>query len=160
MRKAVALQLLGPISLFGAMAIAEGGALALRCAPSSEWLWYVNLKWFALFQQSHYALNAAVGEGAQIELVGAPLIALAWLGIVFRRTLLLAASSNLTLVYVVFAALSWVRAGAPLSASLAEQSTVATDSGVILLAALVSLCVLSFAVSHVIYLQKAMSETL
>ena len=159
MRKAVALQLLGLISLFGAMAIAEGGALALRCAPSSEWLWYVNLKWFALFQQSHYALTAAVGDGAQIELVGAPLIALAWLGIVFRRTLLLAASSNLTLVYVVFAALSWVRAGAPLSASLAEQSTVATDSGVILLAALVSLCVLSFAVSHVIYLQKAMSQT-
>ena len=44
MRTSVALQLLGPVSLFGVMAMAEGAAYALNCAPSSEWLWYFNLK--------------------------------------------------------------------------------------------------------------------
>jgi hypothetical protein len=159
MRKTVALQLLGPVSLFGAIAIADGGAFALDRSPSSEWLWYLNLKWFALFQQSHYALQEAAGSGAQILLVGAPLIVVAALGIAFERTLLLATSSNLALAYVVFAALSWLRAEAPLSASVTGQYAVTTNSGIILLAVLVSLCALSFAVSHLIYLQKAVSET-
>jgi hypothetical protein len=159
MRKTVALQLLGPVSLFGVMAIAEVAAYALNCAPSSEWLWYFNLKWFALFQQSQYALEAALGGGAQILVVGAPLLILAGLGVAFRRTLLLAMSSNLTLAYVVFAALTWVRATAPLQASLSVQFAVSTHSELILLAALVSLCLLSFAVSHLIYLQKVITHT-
>jgi len=158
MRKTVALQLLGPVSLFGVMAIGEGAAFALNWAPSSEWLWYFNLKWFALFQQSHYALQAASGGGAQTLVVGAPLIIVAGLGVVFRRTLLLAMSSNLTLAYIVFAALNWVRAEAPLQASLSEQYAVSTSLQAILLAPLVSLCILSFAVSHLNYLQKAVSQ--
>jgi hypothetical protein len=159
MRTSVVLQLLGPVSLFGVMAMAEGAAYALNCAPSSEWLWYFNLKWFALFQQSHYALEAALGVGAQILVVGAPLLVLAGLGVAYRRTLLLATSSNLTLAYVVFAALSWARAKAPLEASLSVQYAASTNSEVILLVALVSLCLLSFVVSHVIYLQKTIAHT-
>jgi hypothetical protein len=158
MRTCVALQLLGPVSLFGVMAMAEGAAYALNCAPSSEWLWYFNLKWFALFQQSHYALQVALGGGAQILVVGAPLLILAGLGVVYRRTLLLAASSNLTLAYVAFAGLSYARAKAPLQASLSVQYAASTNSEVILLAALVSLCLLSFAVSHVVYLQKTITH--
>ena len=153
----VALQLLGPVSLFGVMAIAEGAAFALNLTPSSEWLWYFNLKCFALFQQSHYAMQAASGGGAQILVVGA-LVLVAGLGAAFRRTLLLAMSSNLTLAYVVFAALNWVRTQAPLQASLSEQYAVSTNSEVILIAPLVSLCVLSFAVSHLIYLLKTVSQ--
>jgi hypothetical protein len=65
MSKSRALQLLGRVSLFG-IAIAEVAAFALNCAPSSEWLWYFNLKWFTLFEQSHYALEAALRNGAQI----------------------------------------------------------------------------------------------
>ena len=157
MRTSVALQLLGPVSLFGVMAIAEVAAFALNCTPSSEWLWYLNLKWFALFQQSHYAFEATLG-GAQILVVGLPLLILAGLGVAFRRTLLLAMSSNLTLAYVVFAALTWVQAKAPLQASLSVQYVVSTNSDVILLATLVSLCLLSFAVSHLIYLQKTITN--
>ncbi len=158
MRTSVALQLLGPVSLFGVMAIAEVAAFALNCAPSSEWLWYFNLKWFALFQQSQYALEATLGGGAQILVVGLPLLILAGLGVARRRTLLLAASSNLTLAYVVFAALTWVRAKAPLQASLSVQYVVSTNSEAILLATLVPLCLLSFAVSHLIYLQKTITN--
>src|SRR5208283_351554 len=117
MRKTVALQLLGPVSLCTAMAIAECAASALNNAPSSEWLWYFNLKWFALFQQSHYGLKGALGDGRQILVVGVPLLILAGLGGVFRLTLLLATSSNLTLAYFMFAALSWGRAKAPLETS-------------------------------------------
>jgi hypothetical protein len=157
MRKSVALQLLGPVSLLGVMAIAEFASFALNCAPSSEWLWYLNLKWFALFQQSHYALEEALG-GAQILVVGLPLFILAGLGVTLRRTLLLATSSNLTFVYVVFAALTWLHAKAPLQASLSVQFAVSTNSEVILLATLVSICLLSFAVSHLIYLQKTITD--
>ena len=159
MRTSVALQLLGPISLFGVMAMAEGAAYALSCAPSSEWLWYFNLKWFALFQQSQYGLEAALGGGAQILVVGTPLLLLAGLGVASRRTLLLATSSNLTLAYVVFAVLSWARAKAPLQASLPVQYVVSSsNSEVIPLVALASLCLLSFAVSHVTYLQKTITH--
>ncbi len=158
MRTSVALQLLGPVSLFGAMAMAEGAAYALNCAPSSEWLWYLNLNWFALFQQSQYAIEAALGWGAQILIVGAPLIILAGLGVACRRTLLLATSSNLTLAYVVFAGLSWARAKAPLQASLSVQYDASTNSELILLVVLVWLCLLSFVVSHVIYLQKTIAS--
>ncbi len=158
MKTSVALQLLGPVSLFGVMAMADGAAYALNCAPSSEWLWYFNLKVLALFQQSHYALDAAFGADAQILIVGTPLLILAGLGVAYRRTLLLATSSNLSLAYVVFVALSWARAKAPLQASLSVQYAASTNSELILLTALVSLCLLSFAVSHVIYLQKTMTH--
>jgi hypothetical protein len=158
MRKSVALQLLGPVSLFGVMAIAEAAAFALNCAPSSEWLWYFNLKWVAMFQQSHYALEAASGGGPQILVVGLPLLILAGLGVAVKRSLLLATSSNLTLAYVVFAALSWVRATAPLEASLSVHYAVSKNSGMIILAALVSLCLLSFTVSHLVYLQKTITQ--
>ena len=96
MRTSVALQLLGPVSLFGVMAIAEVAAYALNCAPSSEWLWYFNLKWYLHCSNRatmHWMrLSAAV---AQILVVGTPLLILAGLGVAYRRTLLLATSSNL-----------------------------------------------------------------
>lgn len=158
MRTSAVLQLLGPVALFGVMAVAETAAYGLNCAPSSAWLWYLNLKWFTLFQQSHYALEAVLGDNMQIQVVGAPLLVLAVLGVAYRRTLLLAMSSNLTLAYVVFAALSWARAKAPLEASLSAQYVVSANSQGILLGCLASLCLLSFAVSHVVYLQKAMSD--
>ena len=157
MRRSVALQLLGPFALFGALAVSDLAAFALDRAPSSEWLWYFNLKWFAIFEQSHYALKTAFGGGARLLIVAAPLFVVA-LGVVFRRTLLLAASSNLTFAYVVFAALSWLRTKAPVQASLTEQYPISTNSETILLAALISVCLLSFAVSHLFYIQKTLSE--
>ena len=79
-------------------------------------------------------------------------------GIVFRRTLLLAASSNLTFAYVVFAALSWLRTRAPLEVSLSEQDPILTNTETIAPTALLALCLLSFAVSHLFYIQKTISE--
>jgi hypothetical protein len=158
MKRSVALQLLGPVALFAALAVSDLVALALDRAPSSEWLWYFNLKWFGMFQQSHYSFRSIFGGGAQLLFVAAPMLAVAGLGVVFRRTLLLAASSNLTFAYVVFAALSWIRAKAPLQASLSAQYVISANSETILLAALGTLCLLSFAVSHIIYLQKTASQ--
>jgi hypothetical protein len=157
MRNSEALQLLGPLGLIGLLCIAEVAALALNCAPSSEWLWYFNLKWFAMFQQSHYALKAVFRGDVHPLVVAAPLLIVGGLGVVFRRTLLLAASSNLTFAYVLFAALMWVRTKAPLQASLTAQAATSTGSEMILLVPLGLLCLLSFVISHLIYLQKALS---
>ena len=116
------------------------------------------MKWFAIFEQSHYALATASGGGGRLPTVAAPLFLVGGAGIVFRRTLLLAASSNLTFAYVVFAALSWLRTRAPLEVSLSEQDPILTNTETIAPTALLALCLLSFAVSHLFYIQKTISE--
>ncbi len=159
MTRSVTLQLLGPVALSMAIVGAESAQAALNWAPSSGWLWYFNMNWFAVFQQSHYAIEATFGGCAQSLVVAAPLLTIAILGTRLRRRFLLATSSNLTLAFVVFAGLSWVRAEAPLQPSLLQAfARAATDT--ILLAALASVCLLSFAVSHLDYLRKLTSRTL
>lgn len=54
----------------------------------------LNLKWFALFRQSHYALKASVSVGAQVVLVGASLLVAAGLGGIFPAHFVLATAST------------------------------------------------------------------
>lgn len=158
MTRSVTLQLLGPVALSIAIVAAESSQAALNWAPSSGWLWYFNMDWFAVFQQSHYAVEATFGGCAQSLVIAAPLLIVATLGTHLRRGFLLATSSNLTLAFVVFAGLSWIRAEAPLQPSLLQAfARAATDS--ILFAALACICFLSFAVSHLDYLRKLTSRT-
>ncbi len=153
-------QLWGPVTLFGVLAVADGAARGLERAPSSEWLWYINLKWFGMFQESHYALTTVLRAGhyEQFLFVALPLLVCAGLAAVFKRTLLLAASSNLAFVYAILVALGWFRARAPLQASLSEQFSTSANWELIVLAALISLCLLSFVVSHLAYLRRTISE--
>ncbi len=143
MRTSVALQLLGPVSLFGVMAIAEVAAFALNSAPASEWLWYLNLKWFALFQQSHYASEAILGDGAQNLVVGLPLLSRGR----FQADLVVGHVKQ-----------SHARLRRVRSPNLGPGKGAAPGLAVILLATLLSLCLLSFAFSHVIYLQKTITH--
>ena len=46
------LQFLGPLTLFAATLCAELAARALEYDPSSEFLWFVNLRMFGIFQRS------------------------------------------------------------------------------------------------------------
>ncbi len=156
MKKLGAFQLLGPIALFSAMLAAEGVAYGLERAPSSEWLWYFNLKWFGVFQQSHYTLKAALGgDYEQLRYVAFPLLATAIVGVVFKRALFVAISSNLSFVYMLFVLLSWSISKASYQASLSALYPDSTDSEIFVLVVLFAISMLSFVVSHVEYISKA-----
>jgi hypothetical protein len=151
-------QLIGPIALFGATVAAEAAAYGLSCLPSSEWMWYLNLRWFGMFQQSHYALRDLMGiDCEQLLVIALPLLVAACLGIALRRVLLLAVASNLTFVYMAFVFCAWSRARpfpqtASLSAGFVSSPAIWSNPDMILLAILAGLSLFSFLASHAFYL--------
>jgi hypothetical protein len=153
-------QLIGPVTLFMAVGGAEAASYALSWMPSSEWLWYLNLKWFGMFQQSHYSLQARLGiDCEQLLLIALPLLLAAVVGYRLRKSLLLAISSNLSFVYIGFIFCSWARAKSfPQTASLTGEITASryiwSNPDVILLIVLVSLSLFSFLVSHLSYIKR------
>jgi len=151
------LQLIGPAALIAAVICAEGAAYGLAHAPSSEWLWYVNLKWFGMFQQSHYKLNSMLGvDCEQLLIVALPIFAAALFGVIFRKSLLVAIASNLSFVYIAFVVLTWWRAITPTEqASLTMQYAASSGPDAILLIVLVGVSLVSFVVSHILYIQRA-----
>src|SRR6516225_4013773 len=66
MNRLFKLQFLGPFALFAATLCAELAARALEFAPSSEILWFINLRIFGIFQRS-YALLSTVSEAVSID---------------------------------------------------------------------------------------------
>lgn len=156
MRRLSALQFLGPVALFVALAASDVAAYALRCAPSREWLWSINLAWFDMFQQSHYALRSLIGgDHRQLTFIALPLLAAAGVGFVYKRSLLLALSSNLSFVYIVFVVAAWAGLGSTAEASLSGQFSTLSHPEFFVLAPLVGLSLVSFIVSHVVYFRKA-----
>jgi hypothetical protein len=164
MKKLSVSQLIGPVALFIAVAGAEASSYGLSRMPSSEWMWYLNLKWFSMFQQSHYTLQDRLGiEGLgfeQLLLIALPLLLAAFLGYRLRQSLLLAISSNLSFVYIGFVFLTWARAKsfvqtASLSGRYAASPSIWSNPDLIILIVLVSLSLFSFLVSHLSYIQRA-----
>jgi hypothetical protein len=160
MRKLGVLQLIGPVSLFGAVSGAEAASYALSRMPSSEWMWYLNLQWFGMFQQSHYVLKDRLGiDCEQLYVIALPLLLAACLGFALRRSLLLAMASSLSFVYIGFVFYTWDRAKsftltASLSAEYASPAEIWSNPDLILLIILGSLSLLSFMVSHISYIQR------
>jgi hypothetical protein len=148
------LQLLGPVALFLAALAAELAARALAIAPGSEWLWYLNLKVFGLFQRSHEALNGYIDiAGFQLFGIALPIFAVACVGLVKGSRLLLAISTQFAAGYAAFLLLAWQTPGP--SNPQASLRVIATPSGAgfYLLAAILGTCLLSCAISHVLYLR-------
>jgi hypothetical protein len=160
MKKLATLQLTGPIALFAAIAAAEGAAFGLSHMPSSEWMWYLNLKWFSMFQQSHYVLKTYLGvECEQFLFVATPLLVAAFAGFAYRRHLVLAVASNLSFVYIGFVVYTWCRANNyPEQASLSVDFVTTSKPDLILVAFLVGLSLISFVVSHISYIQRARAQ--
>ena len=154
------LQLIGPIALIGAVLSSEGAVYGLARAPSSEWLWYLNLKWFALFQQSHYKLSAIIGNNCeQLLVIALPLLLVVSLGIAFKQDLLIAVASNVSFVYTALVlATAWRAVGAAPVASLSTQDISPPGPDSILIFILVGVSLVSFVVSHLLYIQKARSR--
>ncbi len=163
MKKLSVSQLIGPVALFMAVAGAEAASYALSRMPSSEWMWYLNLRWFGMFQQSHYSLQDRLGiDCEQLLLIALPLLLAACLGYIRAsgKSLLLAISSNLSFVYIGFVFCTWARAKSfPQTASLTGEITASPDiwfnPDILLLIVLVSLSLFSFLVSHLSYIQRA-----
>jgi hypothetical protein len=160
MKKFSVSQLIGPIALFMAVAGAEAASYALSRMPSSDWIWYLNLTWFGMFQQSHYSLQGKLGiDCEQLIFIALPLLVTAVLGYRLRKSLLLAISSNLSFVYIGFVFCTWARAKsfpqtASLSGEFAATPDIWSNADFLVLVTLVSLSLFSCLVSHFSYIRK------
>jgi hypothetical protein len=154
------LQFLGPLTLFTATLSAEVAARALEYAPASETLWYLNLKVFSLFQKSHFALSEfADVEGFQLFAIALPIFALACVGLIVRSRLPLAISTQLAVAYAVYLVRAWQPPMPRTEQASLTSFAVPTGEGLYMLSAVLGACLLSFLVTHWLYLQKSRAHT-
>ncbi len=153
------LQFLGPLALFVATLSAELAARALAYSPSSEFLWFVNLKMFGIFQRSYYMLSDFVGiQGFQLFGIALPIFLLACYGLAGRRRLPLALASNLSFGYAALLLFSWQTPGPPTTQASLSSIAVPSGAGFYVLTGILGTCLVSFAISHLLYLHAARAE--
>jgi hypothetical protein len=158
MNRLFKLQFLGPLALFAATLCAELAARALDYAPGSEFLWFVNLRIFGIFQRSYGLLTGVVSiPGFQLFGIALPIFGLACLGLAAKSKLSLALASHGSLAYAAFLLLSWQTPGAPTAQASLVPIAVPSGPGFFVLAGILGTCLVSFAVSHLLYL-RAMRE--
>jgi hypothetical protein len=157
MNRLFKLQFLGPLALFAATLSAELAARGLEYAPSSELLWFVNLRMFGIFQRSYALLSDYVPvHGFQLFGIALPIFALACIGLMVRSGLPLAISTHLSVGYAAFLIFSWQTPGAPI-ASL-RAIAVPSGAGLYVLTGILGACLLSFALSHLLYFRAVREE--
>jgi hypothetical protein len=165
MNRLFKLQFLGPFALFAATLCAELAARALEYAPSSELLWFINLRIFGVFQRSYALLSHVVAvfgfqliDGFQLFGVALPIFLLACFGLAAKVRLPFTVATHLGAVYAGFLVLSW-QVGAPIvkQASLVPIA-VPSGPGLYLMATILGTCLLSLAVTHLIYLLHVRRE--
>jgi hypothetical protein len=153
------LQFLGPLALFVATLSAELAARALEWAPSSETLWFINLRMFDIFQRSHAALRDYIAiDGFQLFGIALPIFALACVGLMVRSRLPLAISTHLSVGYAAFLVLSWQAPGEPTAQASLLAFAVPSGAGFYVLAGILGACLLSFALSHLLYFRTVRAE--
>ena len=158
MRSLARLQLVGPAALFAAIFAADGLAYALVRDPASSLLWYLNREVFSIFRISRVLLGEFfLCPFAQLVMIGLPLVLLAGIGLVSKRNLMMALSSNLSFAYAVLLAFAWYGSqsiGQVKSASL-TWSHVPSGTNLGLFACLLLVSFFSFAASHILYIRAA-----
>jgi hypothetical protein len=160
MNRLFKLQSLGPFALFAATLCAELAARALEYAPSSELLWFVNLRMFGIFQRSYMLLSEYVSiDGFQLFGIALPIFALACFGLAAKSKFPLALATHLSVAYVAFLVLCWQTPRTP-STTAASLGPIAipTGAGFYMLAGILGACLLSFALSHLLYVQAVREE--
>jgi hypothetical protein len=157
MTRAARLQLIGPAVLFSAVLAAESAAYLLTQAPSSAFLWYLNLEVFSLFRKSRGALADYCSlPFAQVWIMAGPMALIGLLGLAFKRNICLAISSNLSFVFAAFAAYSWYEwnsLGKVKAASLVWVGA-PTGGSLYLFLILLTASFFSFAASHLLYFRE------
>ena len=150
------LQFLGPLTLFMATLSAELAARALEYAPASETLWYLNLKVFGLFQRSHFALSQYVDvEGFQLLGIALPIFVLACVGFIARSRLPLAISTQFAVAYALYLVRAWQPPMPRTEQASLASFAVPTGEGLYMLSAVLGACMVSFLITHWLYLRKA-----
>lgn len=147
------IQVLGPLVVLLAVGAAEGSAFALAKFPTSETLWYLNLKIFAAFQTSYYSLSWALDlPYGQFFLMALIPFAVAIIGLVLNHRFLLALGSHLGFVAAGFLVNCGV-SGTPgaLTASLVGVA-VPTGPHVLVPLMLAAACLVSLLVSQSQYI--------
>src|SRR6267154_5428108 len=113
MNRLFKLQFIGPFALFTAALCAELAARALQYAPSSELLWFINLKMFGIFQRSDAALSYFVPiEGFQLFGLALPIFVLACFGLAAKSRPSFTVATHLSALYALFLVVAW-RVGVP-----------------------------------------------
>jgi hypothetical protein len=158
MNRLFKLQFLGPFALFAATLCAELAARALQYAPSSELLWFINLKMFGIFQRSDAVLSYFVPiDGFQLFGLALPIFVLACFGLAASSRRSFTVATHLSVAYAFFLVVSW-QVGAP-TVTQASLGTVAVPSGgQYVMATILGTCLLSFAVTHLLYLRAVRQE--
>jgi hypothetical protein len=153
MNRLAKLQFFGPVAVLLTVGAAEAAAFALARIPTSETLWYLNLKIFEVFQKSHYLLNPALNlPYSQFFLIALPLFAIATYGLLAKRAFPLALASQLSFIYAAFLLYCGVIGQTPpLTASLGSIF-VASGTNIYLPLVLAGASLISFLVSHFKYL--------
>jgi len=159
MNRLFKLQFLGPLALFAAVLSAELAARALQYDPSSELFWFLNLKVFGIFQRSYAALSYFIPiDGFQFFGIALPIFALACVGLFAKSRLPFTVATHLSVAYAIFVVLCW-KNGMP-ELNQASLGTIAVPSGIGLYvtATILGSCILSFAVTHLLYFLAVAKE--
>jgi hypothetical protein len=159
MNRLFKLQFLGPFALFVATVAAELAALALSYAPSSEFLWFLNLRMFGIFQRSDGFLCEFVDiHGFQLFGVALPIFLLACFGLAAKSRLPLALASHLSFVYGGFLLLSWQSPGGPTEQASLGTIAIPPGAGMYVLTGILGTGLLSLVISHLLYLRAVRAE--
>jgi hypothetical protein len=158
MNRLLKLQFLGPLALFAATLCAELAARALQYAPGSELLWFVNLKMFGIFQRSGAVLSYYVPvDGFQLFGLALPIFVLACFGLAAKSRPLFTAATHLSAGYAFFLVVAW-RVGAPTVTEASLGAFAIPSGGQYVMATIFGTCLLSFAVTHLLYLRAVREE--
>jgi hypothetical protein len=147
------LQFLGPVAVLLTVGAAELAAFALARIPTSESLWYVNLKVFQIFQESAFTLQPPLDlPYAQFFLIALPLFAIAVYGLLTKRSFPLALASHLSFVYAAYL-MCWMATTQtrPLTASVTNL-VVTNTPNIYMPLFLAGACIISLLISHYQYL--------
>ena len=152
------LQFVGPLVLFAATLCAELAARALEYAPSSELLWFVNLRMFGIFQRSDAILSYFVPvEGFQFFGLALPIFVLACLGLAARSRPLFTVATHLSAAYALFLVVAW-HVGVSTTAQASLGAVAVPSGGRYVMATILGTCLLSFAVTHLLYFIAVRAE--
>ena len=158
MNRLFKLQFLGPLALFAAALCAELAARALQYAPSSELLWFINLRMFGIFQRSDAVLSYFVPiDGFQLFGLALPIFVLACFGLAARSRPLFTVATHLSAAYALFLVVSW-HVGAPTVTQASLGAVAIPSGGQYVMATILGTCFLSFTITHLLYIRAVREE--
>jgi len=166
MNRLFKLQFLGPLALFVATLGAELAARALEYVPSSGVLWFVNLRMFGIFQRSDAILSYFIPiTGFQFFGIALPIFLLACLGLASKSRVPFTVATHLSVAYALFLAASWqmfvqnaTQASLGFITVPAGFGPVPPGVGLYVMATILGSCLLSLAITHVLYLRAVGHE--